>query len=393
MKKRICAISAALMSLLFLNGCFPDGKPERSSNTVSDMSNVPNISTSVPSDIQKNLSVNLVLDATVEVPAKPPSFTYKAVPASIDYNKLTNIFLQGRTGIRYTEQRHPITNEITNRGFHASDSSSVAINYNSKGIFTGLVFSEKVFDDYPYTLSMYAYEGWIRPDFREKFPLEILENIDREAAVTLVREKLNALDVPVLDTPEVYCLDLEHLQKDFDANWKSTENPKDQDGKRPEWTKDREAYVIVFQAALPDNSSITQIDYMPFYNSEVVFGSKFVGVVGKEGLVFFNLAMAYDVQEEQPLSGPVISLETACERMAATYDNIIVTDPIEIQEIRLEYVPRYVDTGNYEFEIVPAWVFQGIQEMKDEKGGTTTVDVLVLIDAVTGAEIPNEGVL
>lgn len=127
------------------------------------------------------------------------------------------------------------------------------------------------------------------------------------------------------------------------------------------------------------------------YNN-AVFGSRFVGVVGKEGLIFLSISGAYDVQEERSLSGPVISLETACDRMAATYDNILVTDPIEIQEIRLEYVPRYINAENYEFEIIPAWVFQGIQETNDEKGGTHTDDVLVLIDAVTGKEIPNEGV-
>lgn len=392
MKKGICVFSAALISLLFLSGCFPGGKPDNPQDTVSNVGNTSVASISIPSVIQKNLSDNIVLHATVKTPVKTPVFAYQAIPLSFDYNKLPDIFLQRKTDILYEELRNPVTNRITYRGFNASDNSGVAISY--EGPTNGLVFSEKVYGDYPYALSMYAYEGWIRPDFREKFPLPMLESIDKEQAVALVKEKLDALNVPVLETPEVYSLDIDSLKKDFDANWKDMENPKYPDGKQPEWKKEHEAYVIVFQAALPDGLPVTQISYMPgsLYNASI-YGSKFVGVVGKEGLIFLNVAGSYDVQDQEPLSGPVISLETACERMAATYDNIIVTDPIEIQEIRLEYVPRYIDTENYEFEIVPAWVFQGIQEMKDEKGGTTTVDVLVLIDAVTGEEIPNEGVI
>ena len=145
------------------------------------------------------------MNATVHIPANTLSSTFQAVPLNFDYNQLSDIFLQGKSDIRYEERRHPLTNEIMYRGFLASDTSGVSINY--EGISNGLVFGEKIYNDYPYALSMYAYEGWIRPDFREKFPLETLENIDREAAVTLVREKLDALDVPVLDTPEVYCLE------------------------------------------------------------------------------------------------------------------------------------------------------------------------------------------
>ena len=127
------------------------------------------------------------------------------------------------------------------------------------------------------------------------------------------------------------------------------------------------------------------------YN-DYVHGSKFVGVVGKEGLIFLSISGAYEIQNQQPLSGQIISLDTACEKMASTYDNILLTDPIQIQKISLEYVPRYINAETYEFEIVPAWIFQGIQKVDDEKGGVMTADVLVLIDAVTGAEIPNEGV-
>lgn len=390
MKKCICAVSAVLIFLFLLSGCFPDGKPKQPNNTTSDWNSNPNSIITTPSEIQKTMSDNIILDATVKVVAKTPSCAYKAVPFNFDYNKLPDIFLQGKSDVQYKEQRHPTTNEIIWRSFNADDGSVVIVNY--EGASNSLTFSEKAFGDYPYALSMYAYEGWLRSDFREKFPLETLEDINKEAAITLVREKLDTFGIPVLDTPEVYCLDLEHLQKDFEANWKDFENPKYPDGKHPEWKKEHEAYVVAFQAALPDDAPITRISYMPdsIYNN-AVFGSRFVGVVGKEGLIFLSISGAYDVQEERSLSGPVSSLETACDCMAATYDNIIVTDPIEIQEIRLEYVPRYIDTENYEFEITPAWVFQGIQETNDEKGGTHTDDVLVLIDAVTGKEIPNEG--
>lgn len=391
MKKCICAVSAVLIFLFLLSGCFPDGKPKQPNNTTSDWNRNPNSIITTPSEIQKTLSDNIILDATVKVVAKTPPCAYKAVPFNFDYNKLPDIFLQGKSDVQYKEQRHPTTNEIIWRSFNADDGSVVIVNY--EGASNSLTFSEKAFGDYPYALSMYAYEGWLRSDFREKFPLETLEDINKEAAITLVREKLDTFGIPVLDTPEVYCLDLEHLQKDFEANWKDFENPKYPDGKHPEWKKEHEAYVVAFQAALPDDAPITRISYMPdsIYNN-AVFGSRFVGVVGKEGLIFLSISGAYDVQEERSLSGPVISLETACDRMAATYDNILVTDPIEIQEIRLEYVPRYINAENYEFEIIPAWVFQGIQETNDEKGGTHTDDVLVLIDAVTGKEIPNEGV-
>lgn len=391
MKKCICLFALVSMSLFLLSGCFPDGKSNLLDNTVSNMGGDSAVTTSYPSKIQKKLNDTLILDASVKIPAISPSSAYQAVALSFDYNKLPEIFLQGKTNIRYEEQRHPITNEITHRGFIPSDGSGVAINYG--GANNSLTFDEKVYGDYPYALSMYAYEGWIRPDFREKFPKPSLENIDKEQAVALVKEKLDALNVPVLETPEVYSLDIDSLKKDFEANWKDFENPKYPDGKHPEWTKEREAYVIVFQAALPDGSPITQLGYMPgsLYN-DYVHGSKFVGVVGKEGLIFLSISGAYEIQNQQPLSGQIISLDTACEKMASTYDNILLTDPIQIQKISLEYVPRYINAETYEFEIVPAWIFQGIQKVDDEKGGVMTADVLVLIDAVTGAEIPNEGV-
>lgn len=391
MKKNICIFGTVLISLLFLSGCFPDGKPEQPNGNESAASSTPSISTSTPSEIQKNLANNIVLNGTVYIPAVTPSSTFQAVPLNFDYNQLSDIFLQGKSDVRYEERRHPFTNEIMYRGFIASDTSGVSINY--EGVSNGLFFGEKVYNDYPYALSMYAYEGWIRPDFRKKFPLQLLENIDKEQAISLVKEKLDALNVPVLETPEVYSLDIDSLKKDFDTNWKDFENPKYPDGKHPEWTKEQEAYVIVYQAALPDGSPITQKSYMPgaIYNNPI-YGSKLAGVVSKEGLIFLNVVGTYDVQGQQPLSGPVISLESACDRMAATYDNILVTDPIEIQKISLEYVPRFINAENYKFEIVPAWVFQGTQELNDEKGGTSSVDVLVMIDAVTGAEIPNEGV-
>ena len=393
MRKQIAVIAVlACLSLPLLGGCFPSGKPaEKPKGSAPDSGAALTVPVSAPATLQKELVEGVTIDATVSVPDTAFSYAYTAVPWVANHEELSGIFLKGKENIEYKEARHPETGEIIYRGYLIGDNSGVAISY--QGNVNTLSFIEKIFGDYPYTLSMYAREGWIRSDFREKFPKQALDNIDKEQAVALVKEKLDALRVPILETPEVYCLDLESLQKDFEANWKGLENPKYPDGKHPEWKKEHEAYVVAFHAALPDGSPVTRVNYRSGgIMKESVFGSRCVGVVGQAGLININVNGVYEIQEQRALTGPVISLDAACERVAAKHESVILAGPIKIQEIRLEYVPRYTSVENYEFEIVPVWIFQGTQEKPDEKGSVRAEDILILIDAVTGEEFPNVGV-
>lgn len=73
------------------------------------------------------------------------------------------------------------------------------------------------------------------------------------------------------------------------------------------------------------------------------------------------------------------------------YKDILLTDPIRISHIALEYVPTVSNNDGMAYQLVPVWVFTALQKAtyNDPKKGEVEDDseFTIMINAETGKEI------
>lgn len=81
----------------------------------------------------------------------------------------------------------------------------------------------------------------------------------------------------------------------------------------------------------------------------------------------------------------VISPQEAVDCLVQKFDNIILTDPIVIDEISLQMLPQRVAQGKY--ELTPVWIFEGDVYMTFDDETQDSVRDKYMFDAVTGKEI------
>lgn len=105
---------------------------------------------------------------------------------------------------------------------------------------------------------------------------------------------------------------------------------------------------------------------------------------GKKGFVELVINRPYMIHDTGE-TVYVISPQEAVDCLVQKFDNIILTDPIVIDEISLQMLPQRVAQGKY--ELTPVWIFEGDVYMTFDDGTQDSVRDKYMFDAVTGKEI------
>lgn len=127
-----------------------------------------------------------------------------------------------------------------------------------------------------------------------------------------------------------------------------------------------ECYVFFFEQSL-DDIPVAGITYVTKDDS-VVDGGLVSAYLCASGIVQFNIDFAYQVEpNDHPIT--VVSPEQALKVVRNKFENIIITNNITINGMRLCYYPIITDSAKKTYNLVPAWDISysyDVQEAVDE---------------------------
>ncbi|WP_043934331.1 hypothetical protein [Bacillus sp. EB01] len=364
------------ISAFVLSACFPTGEHKDSLNSRSTKtSNGP-----TPEVLERKLDDNILIDADIvsdnEKKIKISSIFLK----EFDTEQVKKTFLKDKT-IKEIHEDEDWLFHYKNKYFQLSDESNLTMELGSLR-YTDIYYSKREYDT---VISGTTY--FIRSDLKEVFKNKSLEGIDKAKSIEIVKKVANEVGITNLGNPEVFALDFETLQSEWeDYETKNGGHPR-------KWEKADEAYVVTFPI-LYDNIAITNKGYADVNNQISVIGSRIMGVVNKNGLIFFTGSGVYELGETLKKNITPISLETALEKVKNKYKDVLITDPIVISKIALEYLPVVNNTEKVKFELIPAWIFTANQDVTfNDKGGTfkTKAEFTIIITGETGQEIRTGG--
>lgn len=371
------------LCLLALQGCFPTGKPNVPPGTASSAASGA-ASEATPSAVDKTLDSNLIVKAPVRAAEAKTLKSVNAALKSFDAEGCKSYFLKGKTISQHNESKTPMFPEHKNQYYTCSDDSSLNVNFGEVRYIT------EYYNKREYDAAIQSTSYFLRPDIHQIFKQTELEQLDKAAAVETVRKAVQAVGLTPSGAPDVIALDLQSLQ----STW---EDFIDKKGNHPpKWEKKDEAYAVIFRAEL-NGTPVTNTGYRPASGGfGDVSGSRILGVVGKDGLLFFQAGGIYEPGTTIQDGIAPISLSGALEQIKTKYRNVLLTDPVTITDIALEYVPQIKKSGSdFVFELLPAWVFTANQTTTTQDAkGTTKVNASfpIYILADSGQELRIGGI-
>ncbi|MDC3424450.1 hypothetical protein NC797_08000 [Aquibacillus sp. 3ASR75-11] len=379
--RKILALLLGVYFLFVLSACsFPNGGEQIDSS--SEKVNKDKSDVSTPDSINQELDENLTIKADITAVDTNNLKTNSISLKKFNEDKIINTFLKDRTIVRKDEIKNVLFPEYKDKYLEFSDGSYLTIQLGS------LRFRTPYFKDREYDNVISGSTYFIRPDLKDVFTETNLGTIDKNFAVDQVKAVLNEIKIQQLGTPEVIALDYKTLE----SQWEDYET---KDGSQPlKFEKEDEAYVVIFPVVL-DKTNITNKGYYNAGNQMNAVGSRIMGVVNKDGLISLTVQGIYEIEGTLKENITPIPLETALEKVKNKYKNTLITDPIVINKIALEYVPTVSNDQSIEFKLIPAWVFSAKQDItvNDKKGGTfqSSQNFTILINALTGNELRNGG--
>ncbi|MBW8349298.1 hypothetical protein K0H71_07555 [Bacillus sp. IITD106] len=370
--KKILLVSFVL-TLFLLCGCFPTGKPKDSAIKVKEPRSDLNIPDAIDMELDKNLTVNAKVKVSETDHLSITAITLK----HFDENLVKNTLLENKMVATTDEDPnflHPDYKDIT---ILTTDESYLRMEVG------GIFYEDAYYSEREYDSNIMGTSYFIRSDLKNVFKKSSLADLNKDEAIEKVRNAVNQVGISQLGSPDVIALDFETLE----SEWEDYEG---KHGKHPrKWEKDDEAYVVIFPVQY-HNTNITNKGYFNADSQLPVIGSRIMGVVNKRGLIAFTASGIYEVGEKKNDHITPISLKTALQLVKDKYKDVIISDPIDIFNIALEYVPTVSNTNNITYELVPAWVFTGRQEVTfNSKEGSTKgfAEFTIMIHAETGQEI------
>lgn len=390
MKKRLPFIMITIILIFSLTGCFPDGK-----KTLSEDGFISSLA-SIPKELQQTLAENLIIDADIVVPEKFPAKTYQATLKEGDKENIEQIFLSNKEVTNVEEIPNDFDRTKTNYLYSTADGASLFIENGS------IFFNEKKAIDRQYTRYIKGTSSFMDYNLKETFPKETLSNVDREASVQSFEDICDELGIEISGEPEVYALDVENLDRITDySEGKPSGEPIEK------WTEEDQAYFInahVIYDAFP----MTQFGYIT--KSGYGEGTCLSAFFGVDGLIGFSVRPLYKVLDNGKDISKICSLDVANNAIKEKYKNTILSNPITVSEIRLEYVPVQKDVEKQIYELTPMWVYTVSQDSQITKGQQATEDnqmtkeeaekviettniFQIYVDALTGAEFDIGGTL
>lgn len=396
--KKVAVLFLCILPILAFSGCFPSGEQAAPESTASSGASGSSETGQIPKHLERTLETNLQVDADVDVPADMKFSVSPAKLITFDADAVAGEFLSGKNYSKGDEHRDSQDPRVYGSSYTAEDGSTVFFNYNS-GI-NRMDFDQKKYEEYDYGMVIYG-KYFIRSDIAEIFTKPSIDNVDKEQAIQLVQEKIAELKIPVAETPEVYALDVATLLKEQEKIKKEDEQAGIADSKvagAHQWVKEDQAYVIVFRALASDGKPVTSTGYMASDATGLpITGSRIMAVVGVDGLLHFEAQGIYETEQPEKTDPPLISVDQALEQVKEKYKNVILTSPVHIEHIALEYVPQYTDVETPTYKFSPVWVLTTAQAKNEASGKNEQFSLgdqfPIYIDAVTGKEIAIGGLV
>lgn len=160
---------------------------------------------------------------------------------------------------------------------------------------------------------------------------------------------------------------------------------------KSDWSQDDDCYYFAFQQSF-NGIPVTQVDHGDVDKGTNVQGTKMSALYSKNGICDFDAEGFYQETGVQTKDAALIGLQGALDALKSKYESIILSDPIVVKKLSLNYVAVLLDKTEENFKLTPAWVVtvnQITQQINQDTGKKFTVPIpsVVMIDAVTGKEI------
>lgn len=368
--KKYLIISISLAFVLCFSGCFPSGETSNKNVGSFDQSQV-------PLNMKETLADNLLIDAKININGDLNWKKFNVDFKDLNYEKFINKLLEHRK----------ITDIDEGRGQSKNEKNAVSYSFDDKSfLYTDIerisYSSGPRYNDRSYAQIILSTSGFIRPDLAKVYNKDKLENLDKENSISLVKQQLTTLGIEFNEEPTVYALDHATMM----SEWEDYLMP---DGTyEKKWTKDEEAYVIMFQETI-NNLPLTESAYRDIIGHDV-YGGRIMGVVSKYGLINLEIQSVYEPTAEQNVD-KLISFNSAVELLKEKYKDIILTDPVTVSNVALELVPIKDQRDESKISLIPAYVFTANQRVTTSKEGFEDViddaSFNIFFDAETGNEI------
>ena len=328
--------------------------------------------------IQRQLDTNLSVDADVIAPPNIQKLNTLLVTPVILDNKALETLLIANSKVTQKEDN--------------GDRGSRSRTADGKELFVGggtVNFQTDKFRTYIYQILTFSGDKRYKLDqFSQKRDLD-LPFMPHQQAVDEVKKELISLGISVYDKIDTYSLDYQALQAQEKVLKENGKLKKPKDGSitlKDSWSKEDDCYYMVFRSVF-DKIPIYPMGHGSIEANTTVPSDYIIACYSQKGLEYLTIANIYQKKAVDQEGLKIISSEEALAAFKRKYGNVILTEPITVTAIELNYVPTLISQSRDEFRLVPAWCFELKKVMKDGKGEPQTVHSRMIIDATNGGEI------
>ncbi|MCJ7840773.1 hypothetical protein MUB24_07610 [Lederbergia sp. NSJ-179] len=365
-------------SVFILSACFPTGAPNNASDSAHLKASKDSAATeTTPSFIDTKLEENLIVKADVTRADSGKLKSSSVTLQAFDEDSIIKEFLENKPIKDTYENNNELFPEYKEKYFEVSDGSYLSLDLGA------IRYVDVYYDEREYDTVISGTSFFIRSDIKNVFQQTSLNNLSKDKAIDTVRTVASKAGISPLGEPEVFALDFKTLENEWeDYEGKHGAHPK-------KWEQTDEAYLVIFPVVY-DNIAVTNKGYLSANNQIPAIGSRIMGVVHQDDLIYFTCRGIYEMEETIKENITPISVDMALEKVKNKYKDTLLTDPIHISHIALEYVPTVSSSEGIGYELIPAWVFTAQQETTytDQKGTSTiSADFTIIINAETGEEI------
>lgn len=106
----------------------------------------------------------------------------------------------------------------------------------------------------------------------------------------------------------------------------------------------------------------TTIEGIPLYESSYVAqddsvynGGRITALVSKQGIQYLVVPNQYRIDAESASPQQILSAKQILEKLKFKLENIILTEELTVEELKLYYFPSIIDTKEGEFQMIPVW--------------------------------------
>lgn len=203
-----------------------------------------------------------------------------------------------------------------------------------------------------------------------------LDFMDRNSAFAKVKSNLSDLDIKIDDNYSCYSLDKDTMTKEYHYVEMSEDVNHE---KKHSFDKSEECYCFVLSGAVGE-LPLSKYSYGNSDSGTYVSGTEITVYYGQSGLIMLNIYCPYEVVESKKTEN-IITLNEAVDKLNDKYNNMIITDKIEVTKISLNYTAIIENADDNKYTLVPSWVFEVTQTFEDH---SESYDIM--FNAITGAE-------